>query len=55
MTLVSVALVYLVSRGWVVMGRWQESLDQGETVKINTLAMRRKMHYDNRNKMNLMS
>ena len=39
----------------VYYGRGQEILDQRETIKINTLAMRRKMHYDNRNNLNLMS
>ncbi len=39
----------------VYYGRGQEILDQRETVKLNTLAMRRKMHYDNRNNLHLMS
>ena len=39
----------------VYYGRGQEILDHRETIKINTLAIRRKMHYDNRNNLNLMS
>ena len=39
----------------VYYGRGQEILDQRETVRLNTLAMRRKMHYDNRNNLHLMS
>ncbi len=39
----------------VYYGRGQEILDQRETVKLTTLAMRRKMHYDNRNNLHLMS
>ena len=39
----------------VYYGRGQEILDHRETIKLNTLAMRRKMHYDNRNNLNLMS
>ena len=39
----------------VYYGQGQEILDQRETVKLNTLAMRRKMHYDNRNNLHLMS
>jgi transposase InsO family protein len=39
----------------VYYGRGQEILDQRETIKLNTLAMRRKMHYDNRSNSNLMS
>ena len=39
----------------VFYGRGQAILDQRETIKLNTLAMRRKMHYDNRNNLNLMS
>ena len=39
----------------VYYGRGQEILDQRETVKLNTLAMRRKMYYDNRNNLHLMS
>jgi len=38
----------------VFYGRGQEKLGQGEVTKLNTLAMRRKMHYDNRNNLNLM-
>ena len=38
----------------VYYGRGQEILDQRETIKLNTLAMRRKMHYDNRNNLKLM-
>jgi hypothetical protein len=34
--------------------RGQELLDQRTAIKLNTLAMRRKMHYDNRNNLNLM-
>ena len=37
----------------VFYGRGQEILDQMETIKRNTLAMRRKMHYDNRSNLNL--
>jgi len=36
-------------------GRGFEIPDQRGTIKLNTLAMRRKMHYDNRNNLNLMS
>ncbi len=32
-----------------------EILDQRNAIRLNTLAMRRKMHYDNRNNLNLMS
>ena len=39
----------------VYYGRGQEILDHRATIKSNTLAMRRKMHYDNRNNLNLMS
>ena len=39
----------------VYYGRGQEILDQRHTIKLDTLAMRRKMHYDNRNNLNLMS
>ena len=39
----------------VYYGRDQEILVQREVIKLNTLAMRRKMHYDNRNNLNLMS
>ena len=39
----------------VYYGRGQAILDQREKIKLNTLAMRRKMHYDNRNNLNLMS
>ena len=39
----------------VYYARGQEILDQRETVKLNTLAMRRKMHYDNRNNLHPMS
>jgi len=39
----------------VFYGRGQEILDQRHTIKLDTLAMRRKMHYDNRNNLNLMS
>jgi hypothetical protein len=39
----------------VYYGRRQEVLDQREIVKLNTLAMRRKIHYDNRNNLTLMS
>ena len=35
--------------------RGQKMLDQWETIKLNTLAMRRKMHYDNRSNLNPMS
>ena len=31
----------------VFYGRGQEILDQRENIKLTTLAMRRKMHYDN--------
>ena len=31
----------------VFYGRGQEILDQREKIKLTTLAMRRKMHYDN--------
>ena len=33
----------------VFYGRGQEILDQRAAIKLNTLAMRRKMHYDNWN------
>jgi transposase InsO family protein len=39
----------------VYYGRGQEILDQRQAIKLNTLAMRLKMHYDNRNNLNLMS
>ena len=39
----------------VYYGRGQEILDHRATIKLNTLAMRRKMHYDNRSNLNLMS
>ena len=38
----------------VFYGRGQEILDQRQAIKLNTLVMRRKMHYDNRNNLNLM-
>jgi len=38
----------------VYYGRGQEILDQRHAIKLNTLAMRRKMYYDNRNNLNLM-
>jgi hypothetical protein len=38
----------------VYYARGQELLDQRTAIKLNTLAMRRKMHYDNRNNLNLM-
>ena len=34
----------------VYYGRGQEILDRREQIKLNTLAMRRKMHYDNQMK-----
>ena len=39
----------------VFYGRGQAILDQREKIKLNTLAMRRKMHYDNHNNLNPMS
>ncbi|MDH3379200.1 MAG: IS3 family transposase [Gammaproteobacteria bacterium] len=39
----------------VFYGRGQEIPDQRHAMKLNTLAMRRRMHYDNRNNLNLMS
>ena len=39
----------------VYYGQGQEILDQRHTIKLDTLAMRRKMHYDNRNNLHLMS
>ena len=39
----------------VFYGRGQSILEQREAIKINTMAMRRKMHYDNRNNLNLMN
>ena len=39
----------------VFYGRGQSILEQREAIKINTMAMRRKMHYDNRNNLNLVS
>jgi len=36
-------------------GRGQEILDQRETIKLNTFDMRRKIHFDNRKNLNLMS
>jgi len=39
----------------VFYGRGQEILDQREAIKLNTLAVRGKMHYDNRNNLYLMS
>jgi len=38
----------------VFYGRGKAILDQREVIKLNTLAMRRKMQYDNRNNLNLM-
>ena len=38
----------------VYYGRGQAILNHRETIKINTLPMRRNMHYDNRNNLNLM-
>jgi hypothetical protein len=38
----------------VYYGRGQKILDQRAAIKLSTLAMRRKMHYDNRNNLNLM-
>lgn len=32
-------------------GRGQQVLDRREQIKLNTLAMRRKMHYDNQMKL----
>ena len=37
----------------VYYGRGQEILDQRAASKLNTLARRRKMHYDTRNTLNL--
>jgi len=40
----------------VFYGRGQEILDEREKIKLNTLSMRHKMHYDNRNQLtNLMN
>jgi transposase InsO family protein len=39
----------------VYYGRGQEILDQRHTIKLDTLAIRRKMHYDNQNNLHLMS
>ncbi len=39
----------------VYYGRGQEILGQRHAIKLNTLAMRRKMYYDNRNHLNLMN
>ena len=39
----------------VYYGRGQEILDQRHTIKLDTLAMRRMMHYDNQNNLHLMS
>ncbi len=40
----------------VYYGRGREILDEREKIKLNTLSMRRKMHYDNRNQLtNLMN
>ena len=39
----------------VYYGRGQEILEQRHTIKLDTLAMRRKMHYDNQNNLHLMS
>jgi len=39
----------------VFYGRGEEILDRRRAIKLNALAMRRKMHYDNRNNLNLMS
>ena len=38
----------------VFYGRGEKILGWRETIKLNTLAMRRKMHYDNRSDLNLM-
>ena len=35
--------------------RGQKILEERQAIKLNTLVMRRKMHYDNRNNLNLMS
>ena len=39
----------------VYYGRGQEILDQRHTIKLDTLAMRRKIHYDKQNNLHLMS
>ncbi len=39
----------------VFYGRGQNILDERQAIKLNTLAMRRKMHYDNRINLNRMS
>ncbi len=39
----------------VFYGRGQKIRDERQAIKLNTLAMRRKMHYDNRNNLNRMS
>ena len=39
----------------VYYGRGQEILNQRHTIKLDTLAMRRKMHYDKQNNLHLMS
>ena len=36
-------------------GRGQKIRDERQAIKLNTLAMRRKMHYDNRDNLNRMS
>jgi hypothetical protein len=38
----------------VYYGRRHEMLNHRAVIKLNTLAMPRKMHYDNRNNLNLM-
>jgi transposase InsO family protein/transposase-like protein len=39
----------------VYYGRGQKILEQRQAIKLNTMVMRRKMHYDNHNNLNLMS
>ena len=39
----------------VFYGRGQKILDERQAIKLNTLVIRRKMHYDHRNNLNLMS
>ena len=42
-----IAKVWLIGRSDVFYGRGQKILDQREKIKLASLAMRRKMHYDN--------
>ena len=47
--------LYNLTLADVFYGRGQKIRNERQTIKLNTLAMRRKMHYDNRNNLNRMS